>query len=109
MVADVAFQEFSHEAVDRASCCTDDLQYLRAIASLIENPLKGLELAPDAFAAQYQLLFVPYHMTHLRTNNNMAGRIIYTYGGMYVKLLFACEFRHVAARGSRYRWCGSWT
>ena len=77
MVADVAFQEFSHEAVDCASCCTDDLQYLRAITSLIENPFKGLKLPPDAFAAQYQLLFVPDYMTHLRTNDNMA-RDLYT-------------------------------
>jgi hypothetical protein len=58
MVPDVAFQELSHEAVDRTSCCTDDLQHLRTIASLIENPLKSLKLPPDALATQNQLLFV---------------------------------------------------
>ena len=80
MVPDVAFEELSHQAVDCTSCCTDDLQHLRAIASLIENPFKSLKLPPDTFAAQNQLLFVPDRMTHSRTNDIMPGIALYLWG-----------------------------
>ncbi len=80
MVPDVSFQELSHQAVDRTSCRTDDLQHLRAIAPLIENPLKGLKLSPDALATQNQLLFVLDRMTHSRTNDIMPGLALYLWG-----------------------------
>ena len=54
----MAFEKFGHQAVDRTSCRTDDLQHLRAIAPLIQNPLKGLKLPPDALATQNQLLML---------------------------------------------------
>jgi hypothetical protein len=88
MVPDVAFQEFSHQAVDCTSCCTDDLQHLRAIASFIENSFQSLQLPPDAFAAQNQLLFVSDRVTHWRTNDIMP-RLAYTYGGMYYETILA--------------------
>src|ERR1700686_5739010 len=80
MVSDVAFQELSHQAVDCPSCCADDLQHLRAIASLIEDPLKNLKLPPDAFAPQNQLLFVLNCMTHSQTNDIMPELAIYLWG-----------------------------
>jgi hypothetical protein len=80
MVPDVAFQEFGHQAVDRTSCCTDDLQHLRAVASLIENPLKSFKLPPNALATQNQLLFVLDRMTHSRTNDIMPGLALYLWG-----------------------------
>jgi hypothetical protein len=80
MMSDVAFEEFSHQAVDGTSCRTDDLQNLGAIASLFEDSLKCLKLPPDALAAQNQLLFVLDRMTHSRTNDIMLELAIYLWG-----------------------------
>ena len=80
MVPDVAFQELSHQAVDCTSCCADDLQHLRAITSLVEDPLKSLKLPPDALTPQNQLLFVLDRMTHSRTNDIMPGLALYLWG-----------------------------
>jgi len=80
MMPDVAFQEFRHQAVDCTSCRADDLQHLRAIAPLIEDPLKGLKLPPDAFAPQNQFLFVLNCMTHSQTNDIMPGLALYLWG-----------------------------
>ena len=80
MVPDVAFQELSHQAVDCPSCCADDLQHLRAIASLVEDPLESLKLPADAFAPQNQLLFVLDCMTHSQTNDIMSKLASYLWG-----------------------------
>jgi len=80
MVSDVAFQELSHQAIDCTSCRADDLQHLRAIASLVEDPLKSLKLPSDAFAPQNQLLFVLNCMTHSQTNDIMSGLALYLWG-----------------------------
>src|SRR4029077_4717821 len=80
MVPDVAFQEFRHQAVDCTSCRADDLQHLRAIAPLIEDPLKSLKLPPDAFAPQNQFLFVLNCMTHSQTNDIMPELAPYLWG-----------------------------
>ena len=77
MVSDVAFQELSHQAVDCTSCCADDLQHLRAIAPLVEDPLKSLKLPADAFAPQNHLLFVFDCMTHSQTNHIMPELALY--------------------------------
>jgi len=95
MMPDVAFQELSHQAVDCPSCCADDLQHLRTIASLVENPLQSLKLPSDAFAPQDHLLFVFDCMTHSQTNDIMPT--LYTYGGMYS---FLCEL--IAQQGVAY-------
>jgi hypothetical protein len=93
MVPDVAFQELSHQAVDCPSCRTDDLQHLRAIASLVEDPLKSLKLPPDAFAPQNQFLFVLYCMTHLQANDIMPELAPYLWGYVSLNHSFApvCE------------------
>jgi len=80
MVPNVPFQEFRHQAVDRTSCCADDLQHLRAISSFIEDPLKSLKLPPDAFAPQNQLLFVLDCVTHSQTNDIMPKLALYLWG-----------------------------
>jgi len=80
MVAYVAFQELSHQAVDCPSCCADDLQHLGAITPLVEDPLKSLKLPPDAFAPQNQLLFVLDRMTHSQMNDIMAKLVLYLWG-----------------------------
>src|SRR5579864_2019350 len=81
MVSDVAFQEFSHQAIHCTSCRADDLQHLGAIASLVEDPLKSLKLPPDAFASQDHLLFVFDCMTHLQTNDIMRKPFAIYLGG----------------------------
>jgi hypothetical protein len=80
MVPDVALQELSHQAVDCTSCCADDLQHFRAIASLVQDPLKSLELPSDTFAPQNQFLFVFYCMTHSQANNIMLELALYLWG-----------------------------
>jgi hypothetical protein len=56
------------------------LQHLRAITSLVEDPLKSLELPADAFAPQNHLLFVLDCMTHLQTNDIMPMLALYLWG-----------------------------
>ena len=80
MVPDVAFQKFGHQAVDCTSCRTDDLQHLRAITSLVEDPLKSLKLPADAFAPQNHLLFVLDCMTHSQTNDITSKLALYLWG-----------------------------
>jgi hypothetical protein len=64
VVPDVAFEELGHEAIDRSSGRTDDLQYLRAIPALIENSFQSLKLTTNALASQNELLLVFDCVTH---------------------------------------------
>src|SRR5579864_3755259 len=105
MVPDVAFQEFRHQAVDCTSCRADDLQHLRTITPLIEDPLKSLKLPPDAFAPQNQFLFVLNCMTHSQADDNMPELAIYLWG--YVSYIFLARVHHVAAHGPRCDRCAS--
>jgi hypothetical protein len=64
MHADVIFDHFAHQAVDRAPRGRDELQHVGTADFLLKRPLDGLDLSPNAPHAIQEFGFLSDGMGH---------------------------------------------
>lgn len=63
-LAQVAFQDFGHQSVDRTAHRRELLQDRRAVGTLLQRALQRIQLAADALDARERFLLVGGRMRH---------------------------------------------
>ena len=71
--ADMVFQHLAHQAVYAAADVGQKHKNIRAVVTIGERALDGVDLAADAFDAREQLLFFPFHASILTSAHIQGG------------------------------------
>lgn len=83
-LAQVAFQHFRHQSVDRAAYGSELLQYRGAIRALFQRTLERVELATDAAHAGEGFLLVGGRVGHAGCRTDTAGEYMRVRRRMHV-------------------------